>query len=342
MAIVWRSNSDLTYDQWLLLRNNSIGASDTSVIIFGSKYSSNLEIWYHKVGIPRNFYENLRMYIGKETEDINERLWSHYDGRNQNSIVDNIRKGTPLKKSINLNSTVFNDDFPWLSATPDRQIQPFGKYAGRGVGYLELKNTQTWVLNSYEGNLPLENVVQLCQQLMLANGEYGEIGYFVDNMRFENHEIERSDLKQLEETIILHTEPFWQSILKARPVYNQMYEFQRTMNMRGVSECQKELISLEPPVQNTDGYRQFLTQRFKDRTAGVGVVPGKPDQLIAARSHKLLSKEIDALETKQRELEIELKMAIGDMSYLDFGKEGKVSWCVDKNESRKFLNKVKC
>lgn len=341
MAIRWQNNSDITYDQWLLLRNEYIGASEASVIIFGSKYSSNLEIFYHKVGMPRSVFENLRMFLGKETEDISEKLWKHFDGRNQQSIVDNIRKQTPVKECINLNSTVFNDKYPWLSATPDRQIQPFGKYAGRGTGCLEIKNTQTWVLNSYGGALPPENVVQLSQQLMLTEDTYGELFYFIDNMRCDVHAIERSDLKQLEETIVLHTEPFWKNVLKARPVFNQMYEFQRTMNMRGVAECQKELISLEPPVQNTDGYRNFLTQRFKDKTAGVGIVPGKPEQLLKAKEHKALEKPIKDLLDKQRLLEIELKMAIGDNSMLDFGKEGKVTWLANKNDARIFRNNIK-
>lgn len=342
MAIRWQNNSDISYEQWLVYKNNTIGASESSVIIFGSKWSSNLEIWYQKVGMPRSVIENIRMFLGKETEDLSARLWAHYDGENQQSVVDNVRKGTPLKKCINLNSTVFNDKYLHLSATPDRQIQPWGKYAGMGTGSLEIKNTQSWVLTSQkDGGLPPENVVQLSQQLMLTEDAYGELFYFIDNMRCDVHPMKRSEMANLEETILLWTDPFWSSVLKARPVYNQMYEAQRTMNMRLVAECQKELISLEPPVQNSDGYRNFLSERFKDKTAGVGIVPGKPDQLIAAREWKSLDKQIKELSEKQRAYEIQLKMAIGDNSALDFGKDGKVSWNENKNGSRVFNNKVK-
>jgi hypothetical protein len=342
MAVTWQNNSEISYEQWLHLRNNSIGASETSVILFGSKYSSNLEIFYQKVGAPRQNFENLRMYIGKETEDISAySLWQYYDGYKEQSIVDNARKKTPVKKCINLNATVFNDKYPQLSATPDRQIQPFGKYEGRGYGFLEIKNTQSWVLSSYDTGLPTENVVQLCQQLMLGEVDYGELFYFIDNMRCQTHEINRSDMAQLEETIIAYTEPFWANVLKARPIYNQMYEHQRNTNMRGVAECQKALIELEPPVQNTVGYKNFLTQRFQDKMQGVGIIPGKPDQLITARNHKSLSKQIEDLEIKQRALEIELKMAIGDKSLLDFGKDGKVSWVENKNGTRIFKNNIK-
>jgi predicted phage-related endonuclease len=341
MAVTWVSSVGMTYDEWLLNRNKSIGASEVATIVFGSKYSSSLEIFYAKIGAPKSNYENLRMYLGKVTEEISADLWKHYAGTEQ-SVVDNIRKGTPVKDCVDLKATAFNDKFPWLSATPDRKILPVLKYAGRGDGSLEIKNTQGFILRSYEGKLPVENIIQLVTQMMVCEWDYGNLFYFVDNMRCECHELERGDLtKGVEETVLHHTEKFWTNVLAGRKVYNAMYEAKRSMNMRMVAECERELASLEPPVQNTDGWRSFLTKRYEDKLAGVGVIPGKPEQLQIAKAHKELSSKIEILETEQRALDIQLKMAMGDYNTLDFGKEGKVYWKENKNGTRIFSNKIK-
>lgn len=339
--VTWVSSEGMSYDQWLLNRNKTIGASEVATIVFGSKYSSSLEIFYQKVtGIKPN-YENLRMYLGKVTEDISADLWKHYGGTEQ-SVVDNIRKGTPVQDCVNLKATAYNDKYSWLSVTPDRKILPVLKYAGMGDGSLEIKNTQGFILRSYETNLPTENIIQLVTQMLVCEWDYGNLFYFVDNMRCECHEIIKGKLTEgVEETVLMHTERFWKNVVAGRKVYNAMYEAKRTTNMRMVAECEKELISLEPPVQNTDGWNNFLTQKHKNKLSGVGVIPGNSDLLIAARSHKTLEKEIKELCDKQRAYEIQLKMAIGDNSALDFGKDGKVSWIANKNNSRVFSNKVK-
>lgn len=338
--VTWQDNSILSYDQWLLARNKSIGASEVGAIVFGSKWTSNIEIFYHKIGWPSNKLENIRMYLGKETEELSAKMWTYYNGTEQ-SVVENGRNNTPVKKCENKNATAFNSEYPHLSATPDRIIQPFGKYESRGVGSLEIKNTMGYVLKSYENNLPTENVIQVVTQDMVCNFEYGELFYFVDNMRFELYTLEQSDYKNIEQIILDFTCPFWENVLLARPLFNQMFEAKRNFDQRLVNQLEKEIERLEPPVQNTNGYRDFLTQKFKDRQAGTGLVAGTLEQHDWARKHKILDKQIKELEVEQRDMEIKLKSAIGNMSSLDFGKGGSVSWFENKNSKRVFLNKSK-
>ncbi len=132
MSITVQDNSLLTHEEWLYARNNSLGASEVGPVIFGSKWTSNLEIWMNKVTGAKTDKYNFRMYIGNVTEEISAKMWENYDGT-ELSIVENQRKGTPVKKCINLNSTFRNSLFPQLTATPDRTILPFGKYADRRV-----------------------------------------------------------------------------------------------------------------------------------------------------------------------------------------------------------------
>lgn len=341
MAIKFQDNTKLSYDEWLLARLNSIGASEVAVIVFGSKYSSSLELFYQKIGAPKASVENIRMYLGKETEDISANsLWRYYNGTDQ-SIVENARKNNPVKKCIDLKTTTFNDAYPHLSVTIDREIQPFGKYEGRGKGALEIKNTQGFVLSSYGGGLPPENVTQLCTQIMVSEYQYGELFYFIDNRTCQCHPIERKDTGNIEEVILKHTIPFWNNVLEGRKIYNAAFEAKRTGNQRLYDSCMRDLAALEPPPQNSAGYLNFLTDKYKDRLSGAGVIQGKEDQLLIAKNHKELAKQIDALQIQQRKYEIELKNIIGNMSMIDFGKQGKVAWMENKNGQRSFKNSVK-
>ena len=340
MAVRWQDNGTLTYAEWLVARLKTIGASEVGTIVYGNPYTSNLELFYEKIGAGRDRVENIRMFLGKETEETSRKLHSYYEGTEQ-SVVDNYRAGRKIRESINLNSTAFNDKYPHLSCTPDSEIQDFGIYAGRGKGSLEIKNTTSWYLNSFESGLPTDNVLQLMTQIIVCQYNYGELFYFIDNSKFQLHPISKEDIGNIEETIMLHTIPFWDNVLLARPLYNQLYEAQRNMNMRLVGELQNEIASLEPPAQNTTGYLNFLSKKYTDKMAGMGIMEGNDAQLSIARKHKELGKQIKVLEEDKRKLEIELKQILGDKHTLNFGKNGKISWAESKSGVRSFLNNCK-
>lgn len=338
--VTWQDNGLLTYDQWKVARLKTLGASEVGTVVYGNPWTSNLELFYEKIGAGRERVENIRMWLGKETESTSRKLHMYYEGTEQ-SIVDNHRAGRKVKESINLNATAFNDKYPHLSCTPDSEIQPFGIYEGRGKGTLEIKNTTSWYLGSFETGLPTDNVLQLCTQIIVPEYNYGELFYFIDNSKFQLHAVDRSEIGNIEETIMLHTIPFWENVKKARPLYNQLYEAQRNMNARLIGQLQKEIASLEPPVQNTVGYQNFLSQKYKDKMAGMGMMDGTEAMLQIARKHRDLGKQITELESQRRMMEIQLKSIIGDKHTLNFGLNGKVTWAADRTGKRIFLNKVK-
>jgi len=340
MAVRWQDNGLFSYDQWLVKRNETLGASEVGTVVYGNPWTSNLELFYEKIGAGRDRPENIRMFLGKETEGTSRKLHAYYDGTEQ-SVVDNYRSGKKIRETVNLNSTAFNDKYPHLSCTPDSEIQDFGIYAGRGKGTLEIKNTTSWYLGSFESGLPTDNVLQLCTQIIVPEYNYGELFYFIDNSKFQLHAIDKSEIGNIEETIMLHTIPFWENVLKARPLYNELYEAQRNMDMRRVAELQREIADLEPPAQNTVGYLNFLSKKYTDKMAGMGIMEGTEALLQIARKHKELGKQVSELEAERRKMEVELKNIIGDKHTLNFGKDGKVTWAADKTGKRTFLNKVK-
>lgn len=340
MAITFQINSELTYDQWKVNRNATIGSSEVGAVCIGSPYKSALEIFYDKIAGPKDTPENIFMWMGKKIEPLSEEMWSYYDGTT-NSIVKNSRAGTFVKKGENRNVTIFNSDYPGRSSTPDLHILPYGVYTGKGEGYCELKSTVSHVLKSYDNQLPTDNVFQLCDQLILGDKQYGELFYTILDARdFKGYPLLRNSMKNIEETIVRSTGDLWKRILKARPLYNQMYEAKRNFNMKLVSELENEIERLEPDPQNCAGYLRYLTERYKDRVANVGLIKGTDEQLKLAKKHRELGKKIDKLDKDKRMLEIELKLILKDANAIDFGSAGKVTYFQNKNGNRLFKNSI--
>jgi len=338
--ITTQDNTKITYEEWKLLRNNSIGSSEVGAIVYGNNYTSNLEIWWNKVAGAKDKAENIRMWLGKQTEDTTAHCWQYHDDTDD-SIVINHRKNTPVKKGENRKITLFNSDYHGRTSTPDLFILPYGRYAGRGEGVAELKNTQTYVLNAYENGIPTDNIFQLCDQMMMADVDYGELFYFVDNRTFKCFPLERKSMKSMEDAIKKVTLPFWKSIEKARPLYNQMFEAKRNFNMKLAAELEVEISRLEPPAQNTNGYLDFLTQRYKDRTSGAGVIKGTDMDLVIAKKYAEIVRKIDKLKDQKISLEIQIKNIIKENNVLDFGTRGKITYFPNKNGNRLLKSTIK-
>lgn len=342
MAITYQENKNLSYDIWKLKRNEAIGSSEVGAVCIGSPYKSALEIFYDKVAGPKDTPENIMMWMGKKIEPLSEEMWSYYDD-SADSIVKNSRAGTPVKKGENRNVTIFNSDYPGRSSTPDLHILPWGIYKGqKDEGYCELKSTVSYVLKSYENQLPTDNVFQLCDQLIIGDKQYGELFYSILDARdFKGYPLLRSSMKNIEETIIRQTGDLWKRITKAKPLYNQMYEAKRNYNFKLAAELDNEIQQLEPSAQNCAGYLRYLTERYKDRTANVGLIKGTEEQLKLAKKHKELGKKIDKLEKEQRMFEIELKLILKENNAIDFGVQGKVTYYPTVRGTRLFKNAIK-
>jgi predicted phage-related endonuclease len=337
--ITYQNNNDLQFPQWLAARKESIGASEVSTIAYGSPYSSNLELFYDKLGGNRPNVNNIRTYIGKKSESIVDQFWPYYENGDDDSIWINSNNGKKLKECVNVNLTARNSKHPHVTSTPDRIILPVGVYAGRGKGSLEYKNTQSFVLNSYLPNLPPANVFQCCTQMMVEELPYGELFYFIDNRTYQEYAFTRKQFKSMEQRILDITTPFWENVKKGRPIFNAIYEAKRLNNHKRAAEMERELAQLEPPVQNSKGYLDFINKRYKDRIMTTSVIPGNNDQYLIAKKYQELSAKIDKLELQKQGLEIDLKNMLKEHHVLDFGAKGKVTWYTYESR-RVFKNKV--
>ena len=95
-----------SHDEWVVLRNKTIGGSDAGAIVGLNPYQSAYSLWAEKTGKVPPFEGNLKTEIGTYLEDFVAKLFERETG----------------KKVRRRNATVYNDDYPWAHANVDRVI----------------------------------------------------------------------------------------------------------------------------------------------------------------------------------------------------------------------------
>jgi len=134
---------------------------------------------------------------------------------------------------------------------------------------------------------------------------------------------------------------FWEKVKKAKILVNKLFEAKRTFNMKLAYDIEHEIQLLEPAAQNTSGYLNFLTDRYKDRIAKVGYIKGSDDDYTIAKKHKEAIKKAKKIEEERRDLEIKLKLILKENNCLDFGTKGKLTYYPTVNGNRLLKNNVK-
>lgn len=336
----YHSVKDMSKDEWLQWRNKGVGASEVPTITGHNEYQCSLELFYKKLGAPTFDIHNLAMLIGTETEDVNATFWQYWEG-SEKSVIDNYKLGRVIRQSERVHAFAVNDLMPSLFVSLDRRILPNGNNAGYGA--LEFKNTNSFVLRKYENNVVPSHLIQLITQIGVCEFEYGEIAYMFDNKHFDVFAI--PDIKPFMgtfEKIVQQVGDFWKNVLLARPLYNQMINAKINMNMRLYSELEREISALEPPVQNSQAYKDFLKERYKDKLIDK-VIKGTPELLQIAIENKTVKEQIKELENKANYTESTLRKFIGDnkATKIDFGRDGYVSWKQSVDGKIIFNNKIK-
>lgn len=324
---------------WNEFRTRGVGASSVSCILGYDKYKSNLEYFYECIGEPSYSLDNLRTISGRETEPLTATYWKCWEG-SERSIVENFNAGRIVRECEPVNAFCVNDKYPYLYASLDRRILKYGSFKTDGA--LELKNTIERVVVQYEGRVVPTHLIQNLIQCTLSEYEFGEVAvYLVDSGKFEVLPVhDLSAYKELIESMIAEVNRFWEKVLVARGYYTRKIDYEMKQNFRKVAEMESEIARLEPPVQNTEVYMQFLTKKFKDRIATVSTIKGTAEQYQAAKRHKDISMQIKEMQDNLRYEEIALKTAIGGASKMEFDKGmGYISWAQNAT-SRPFLNKV--
>lgn len=173
------NTKEITHDQWLALRRQSLGGSDSGICVNMNQYSSLIELYSKKKCLVKETEDNEAMRQGRDFEQY---------------VADRFMEATG-KKVINDNFMYLDDDYDFISANYDRKV--VGESAG-----LECKTMNSF--NGYNleaGEIPEHYYCQLQHYCMVMNWTHAYIGILVYQRGFYWHKVERNDdfIKQLRE-----------------------------------------------------------------------------------------------------------------------------------------------
>lgn len=166
------NTKDISREEWLEIRRNSIGGSDSASACGASPWKSPLELYCEKDGLITDKESNEAMRRGVYLEEYVAQRFEEESG----------------KKVRRDNHMYADDDFPCLTANIDRVI--VGENAG-----LECKTMNDYSSNDYdieEGEIPTQYYYQLQHYMMVMHWQYMYIA-FSSNFKFVWLRVERND-----------------------------------------------------------------------------------------------------------------------------------------------------
>ena len=163
---------EISREEWLEIRRNSIGGSDAASACGMSPWKSPLELWCEKMGMIPDKETNESMRRGTYLEEYVAQRFQEETGKK-------VRRDNFMYSS---------DDFPCLTANIDRVI--VGEDAG-----LECKTMNDYSSNDYDfesGEIPVQYYCQ-CQHYMMVMGWSYMYIAFSSNFKFSWLKIDRND-----------------------------------------------------------------------------------------------------------------------------------------------------
>lgn len=171
---------NLSREEWLEIRRNSIGGSDAAAACGQSPWTSQLALWCEKQGMTKDKETNESMRRGTFLEEYVAQRFCEETG----------------KKVKRDNFMYCHDDFPCLTANIDRVI--VGENAG-----LECKTMNDYSSNDFDfesGEIPVQYYYQCQHYMMVMNWQYMYIA-FSTNFKFVWLKVDRNEdfIKQMQQ-----------------------------------------------------------------------------------------------------------------------------------------------
>lgn len=179
---------DMSSEDWLKLRRNSIGGSDAGAILGFNKYESPYSLYCKKV-YPETFEEDLSdneaIHFGNVLEDVVAKEFSE-------------RTGKKVRKH---NKMMYHEEYDFMSANVDRVV--IGEKA-----LLECKTANQYKESEWkDGNVPASYMAQCYHYLAVTGLEKAYIAVLIGGQKFVWTEIERDD--EVINEIIESEKEFW-------------------------------------------------------------------------------------------------------------------------------------
>lgn len=141
------NTKEISHEQWLTLRKNSIGGSDAGALMDMNPYQSPVSLYADKKGLSKDKETNEAMRLGNDLEDYVARRWMEKTG-----------------KKVRADNFMYqHDEYDFITANVDRDV------VGENSG-LECKTMSGFAKYDLEsGEVPAQYYAQ-CQHYMMVKG----------------------------------------------------------------------------------------------------------------------------------------------------------------------------
>lgn len=291
-----------------------IGSSEASTILGLNPYHSIIELYFEKVGIKPTYREdNIHMFWGKALEDEIADKWQYWEGSPE-SVVENFNNKKIVRRCRKMNAYAVNKTWPWLFTSVDRIIN---KTATSKEGTNECKTIQGWVSQMWENGIPPMYVIQLQDQILVLELDFGEMTILKDGRFFEVYPFDKAP--NIQARILEGTKDFYNRVRAG-------LEFYILSRYTEDDEEEKQLLALvdnySPEPDGSVSYRDYLNKTYTDK--GVTLIGG-PEELKLAKDYVYFLEQIKKLEACQMKRSNLLKSIMKEAATLELS-DGKVTW----------------
>lgn len=160
-----------SHEEWLALRSQYIGGSDSAAVVGLNPFSSQYSLWAEKTGKVPGFEGNLATEVGTFLEEFVAQKFAQETG----------------KKVRNCNQSFLNSEYPWAIANIDREI--VGEDAG-----LEIKTTDSLNVKKFKnGEYPSNYYAQMVHYLAVTGKQRWYLAVLIGNKELKWFKLERDE-----------------------------------------------------------------------------------------------------------------------------------------------------
>lgn len=178
------STTEMTHEEWMATRKDTIGSSDVGAILGISGYDTPRDIYNKKKGLMPEFEGNNNTEWGTELEDFCALMFERKEmGFGTNLLNGQIRRDNKIR---------MHPMAPWATCNLDRLIIGSNQGGGKPI-ILELKTTTSFAMKAWDAVVPTSYFAQVQWQMFVTGYNVAIIWVAVlDKKQFVRLNVERS------------------------------------------------------------------------------------------------------------------------------------------------------
>jgi hypothetical protein len=310
------------------------------------------QIYHWKVGDEQSTSQaNKNTVMGQFMEPAIGIIWKIFDGDQYAWPARffeymhgdaKTRQMLTVRKSRNLSGYYVNNKYPYLfssydffaeKGTPGLIKDENGRLKIFKYGFpIECKRIKRAYARTFESGYPEEHSVQVHQEMICSNSDYGEIAALYDDNDFEIIPLIRNE--QMCDYIIKWGLEFWNKVLKSREALKLMNKYYELAKLEE-AEYQQAIINSNEPEMGK-GLASYDYKKAKYKEGIIKIVEGDIDTYFSALSYNLCGKIVGLIEAQQQGYKNQFMQIFetGGYSEINFGSAGKITYEPDKNGKR--------